>query len=63
MPGEQFAGFLFSQSNLKSERKIAMNIADIFLATGTGILIVVVIAGTLIITWYLCVTTPRRTKH
>ena len=40
-----------------------MNIADIFLASGTGILIAVVIAGTLIITWYLCVTTPNRTKR
>jgi hypothetical protein len=47
------------------QRKIAMNIpvADVFLATGTGILIAVVISGILIITWYLCVTTPRRTKR
>lgn len=40
-----------------------MNIADVFLATGSGILIAVVISGILIITWYLCVTTPRRTKR
>lgn len=40
-----------------------MNIADVFFATGIGILIAVVISGILIITWFLCVTTPRRTKR
>ena len=40
-----------------------MNIADVFLATGSGILIAVVISGIFVITWYLCVTTPRRTKR
>jgi hypothetical protein len=39
-----------------------MNIADVFLATGTGILTAVVISGILIITWFLCVS-PRRTKR
>jgi hypothetical protein len=39
-----------------------MNIADVFLATGSGILIAVVISGILVITWFLCVT-PRRTRH
>jgi hypothetical protein len=39
-----------------------MNIADVFLATGFGILIAVVIAGILIIAWFLAVT-PRRTKR
>jgi hypothetical protein len=54
---------VFCNPHQIEQRKIAMNIADAFLATGTGILIAVVIAGTLIITWYLCVTTPRRTKR
>ena len=40
-----------------------ISVADVFLATGSGILIAVVISGILIITWYLCVTTPRRTKR
>jgi hypothetical protein len=56
-------GFLYSHQI--TQRKISMNIsvADAFLATGTGILIAVVISGILIITWYLCVTTPNRTKR
>ena len=40
-----------------------ISVADAFLATGTGILIAVVISGILIITWYLCVTTRSRTKR
>jgi hypothetical protein len=60
-PGEWFAGLLYFHQ--PEQRKTTMNIADAFLATGTGILIAVVISGILIITWYLCVTTPRRTKR
>jgi hypothetical protein len=62
-PANSSPGFCFPNPIQNQKGKIAMNIADIFLATGTGILIAVVIAGTLIITWYLCVTTPRRTKR
>jgi len=40
-----------------------ISIADAFLATGTGILLAVVIAGILIITWFVCVNYPRRTRH
>ena len=39
-----------------------MNIAEIFLATGSGILIAVVISGIFVITWFLCVS-PRCTKR
>ena len=39
-----------------------MNIADMFLATGSGILAAVVISGIFVITWFLCVS-PRRTKR
>jgi hypothetical protein len=59
-PGEQFAG-LFVFSSIE-QRKTTMTIANVFLATGSGILIAVVISGTLIITWFLCVS-PRRTKR
>jgi len=40
-----------------------MNIADVSLAIGMGLAAGVVIAGILIITWFLCVNYPRRTKH
>jgi hypothetical protein len=40
-----------------------MNIADISLAIGMGLAAGVVIAGILIITWFLCVNYPRRMKH
>ena len=62
-PAKWFAGLFVFSIKFKIKRKIAMNIADAFLATGTGILAAVVISGILIITWYLCVTTPRRTKR
>jgi hypothetical protein len=40
-----------------------MNIADLSLAIGMGLAAGVVIAGILIITWFLCVNHPRRTKR
>ena len=39
-----------------------MNIADVFLATGSGILAAAVISAILVIAWFLAVA-PRRTKH
>ena len=39
-----------------------MNIADVFLATGSGILAAAVISAILVIAWFLTVT-PRRTKR
>ena len=39
-----------------------MNIADVFLATGSGILIAVVISGIFVITCFLCAA-PRRPKR
>lgn len=39
-----------------------MNIADVFLATGSGILAAAVISAILVIAWLLAVT-PRRTKR
>lgn len=40
-----------------------MNIADISLAIGIGLAASVVIAGILIITWFVCVNYPRRTRN
>lgn len=40
-----------------------MNIADVSLAIGMGLAAGAVIAGILIITWFVCVSYPRRTKH
>jgi hypothetical protein len=40
-----------------------MNIADLSLAIGMRLATGVVIAGILIITWFVCVNYPRRTKH
>lgn len=40
-----------------------MNIADVSLALGMGLAAGVVITGILIITWFLCVNYPRRTKR
>jgi hypothetical protein len=60
-PGERFAGlFVFSSTE---QRKTTMNIADVSLALGMGLAAGVVIAGILIITWFLCVNYPRRTKR
>ena len=39
-----------------------MSIADVFLATGSGILAAAVISAILVIAWFLAVT-PRRTKR
>ncbi len=39
-----------------------MNIADVFLATGSGILAAAVISGILVVAWFLAVT-PLRTKR
>ena len=40
-----------------------MNIANISLAIGMGLAAGAVIAGILIITWFVCVNYPRRTKR
>jgi hypothetical protein len=40
-----------------------MNIADLSLAIGMGLAAGVVIAGILIISWFLCVNYPRRTRR
>ena len=40
-----------------------MNFADVSLALGMGRAAGVVITGILIITWFLCVNYPRRTKR
>ena len=62
-PATWFAGlFVFHQLE---ETKFAMNIsiAHVSLAAGTGLLLAVVIVGILILTWFVCVNDPRRTKH
>ena len=56
-----FAGFLYFHQI--EQRKTTMNIADISLAIGMGLAASVVIAGILIITWFVCVNYPRRTKR
>jgi hypothetical protein len=60
-PGEQFAGlFVFLSIG---QRKTTMNIADVSLGIGMGLAAGAVIAGILIITWFVCINYPRRTKH
>ena len=56
-----FAGFFVSHQ--LEQRKTTMNIADVSLAIGMGLAAGAVIAGILMITWFLCVNYPRRTKR
>jgi hypothetical protein len=60
-PANSSPGFLYFHQN--GQRKTSMNIADVSLAIGMGLAAGAVIAGILIITWFVCVNYPRRTKH
>jgi hypothetical protein len=60
-PANNSPGFLYFHQI--GQRKTTMNIADVSLAIGMGLAAGAVIAGILIITWFVCVNYPRRTKH